>query len=62
MSDCIQNFIYCKVVSSKMSGLEAYAGFFRLLMKGIFDHYVLWPFEKKLISQLVTRIETRNYT
>ena len=23
------------------SGLEAHAGFFRLLMKGIFDHYVL---------------------
>ena len=49
MSDCIQNFIYCKVVSSKMSGLEAYAGFFRLLMKGIFDPYVLCPFDKKLV-------------
>jgi hypothetical protein len=35
---------------------------FRLLMKGIFYLYVLWPFDKKLISYLVTRIRTRNYT
>ena len=33
--------IYCKVVSYNMSHLEAHAGFFRLLMKGIFDPYVL---------------------
>ena len=31
---------YCKVRSSNMSRLEAHAGFFRMLMKGIFDHYV----------------------
>ena len=36
--------MYCKVVSH----LEAHAGFFRLLMKGIFDPYVLWPFDKKV--------------
>ena len=30
-----------KNVSSNMSRLEAHAGFFRLLMKGIFDPYVL---------------------
>ena len=30
-----------KVASSNMSRLEAPAGFFRLLMKGIFDPYVL---------------------
>ena len=30
-----------KVASSNTSRLEAYEGFFRLLMKGIFDHYVL---------------------
>jgi len=30
-----------------MSRLEAHAGFFRLLTKGIFDPYVLWPFDKK---------------
>ena len=32
---------YRKVASSNMSRLEAHAGFFRLLMKGIFDPYVL---------------------
>ena len=36
-----QSFIYRKVASSNMSRLEAHAGFFRLLMKGIFDPYVL---------------------
>ena len=41
---------YRKVVSSNMSRLEAHAGFFRLLMKEIFDLYVLWPFDKKFIS------------
>ena len=46
---CI-GYKYRKVASSNMSRLEAHAGFFRLLMKGIFDPYVLWPFDKKLIS------------
>ena len=32
---------YRKVASSNMSCLEAHAGFFRLLMKWIFDPYVL---------------------
>ena len=41
---------YCKVASSNTSRLEAHAGFFRLLMKGIFNPYFLWPFHKKLIS------------
>ena len=38
-----QNFllIFCKVTSSNTSRLEAHAGFTRLLMKGIFDPYVL---------------------
>ena len=31
---------YHKVASSNMSCLEAHAGFFRLLMKGIFDPFV----------------------
>ena len=53
---------YRKVVSSNTSLLEAYAGFFRLLTKGIFYPYVLWPFNKKLISYLVTRFRTRDYT
>ena len=32
---------YHKGASSNTSRLEAHAGFFRLLMKGIFDPYVL---------------------
>ena len=32
-----------------MSRLEAHAGFFRLLFKGILDPYVLRPFDKKFI-------------
>ena len=33
----MKNFTLRKVVSSNMSRLEAHAGFFRLLMKRIFD-------------------------
>ena len=32
--------MYHKVANTNMSRLEAHAGFFRLLMKGIFDAYV----------------------
>ena len=31
-------------------------------MKGIFDAYVLWPFDKKFIFESLTRINTRHYT
>ena len=34
-------FVYRKVASSNKSCLEAHAGFFRLLMMGIFDPYAL---------------------
>ena len=44
-----------------MSHLEAHAGFFRLLMKGIFDPYVLWPFDKKFIFELITWVRTHEY-
>ena len=47
------NFVFiCKyriVASTSPSRIEAHAGLFRSLMKGIFDPYVLWPFDKKLI-------------
>ena len=33
--------VYRKVASSNMSRLEAHAGFFSLLMKGIFGLYLL---------------------
>ena len=35
------NIGYRKVASYNTSRLDAHAGFFRLLMKGIFDPYVL---------------------
>ena len=31
-------------------------------MKGMFDPYVLWLFDKKLISWLVTHVKTLDYT
>ena len=40
--------IYRKVASSNTSRLEPHPGFYRLLMKGIFDAYVLWPFWKQI--------------
>ena len=39
---------YHKVASSNTSCLEAHAGIYTLLMKGIFDAYVMWPFDKKI--------------
>ena len=57
--DVIFNFQYCKLASSNTSCLEAYAGFFRLLMKGIFDGYVLYLLAKNI---LVTRFSTRDST
>ena len=53
---------YRKVMSSSPSHIEAHAGLFILLMKGIFDHYVLWPFDKKLIFKLVTCVSTHDFT
>ena len=50
---------YRKVASSNTSRLEAHAGFFILLVKGIFDPYVLY---KKSISLLVTLVKTHDYT
>ena len=38
-----------RVVSSNTLYLEGNAGFFRLLMKRIFDPYAVSPFDKKLI-------------
>ena len=52
-------FTYRKVASSNTSCLEAHLGFFWLLMKGIFDAYVLWPFGNNIISELVKRVNTR---
>ena len=40
---------------------EVHAGLSRLLMKGIFDAYVLWPFSIKFIFQLVLLILVLRY-
>ena len=48
--DLYKTHTECKVASSNTSHAHAHAGFFRLLMKGIFDSDVLRPFDKKLIS------------
>ena len=55
-------FTYRKVASSNASHLEVHAGFFRWLMKWIFNPYELCPLDKKLIPSLVLRVRTRDYT
>ena len=45
-------------MSTSPSHFEAHAGLFRFSMKGIFDAYVLWPFGKKFIVELVTHVRT----
>ena len=49
---------YRRVASSNLSRLEPHPGFYRLLMKGNFDNYLLWPFDKKIIFGLVTGVNT----
>ena len=53
---------YLIVASTNLSRFKVHAGLFRLLMKGIFDPYLLWPFCKTLIFLLVTGISTRDFT
>ena len=53
---------YSIVASTSPSRFEAHAGIFRLLMKETFYPYVLWPFDKMVISLLVMRINTRDFT
>ena len=40
------------VASSNTSHLAPHPGFYRLLMKGIFDAYVLWHLGEKFIFEL----------
>ena len=54
--------MYRKVGTSNTSHLEAHIGIYRLLMKGIFDAYVLWPFDKKFVFELVTWVNTHDFT
>ena len=55
-------FEYRKVASSNTSRFEAHAGLFKLLMKGIFDAYVLWPFDQKCVFEFLRRVNTRDFT
>ena len=43
-----------KVASTCLFWCEAHVGLFRLLMKEIFDAYMLWLFGKKFVVELVT--------
>ena len=54
--------IYRIVASRSTSRLVTCLGLFRLLMKGIFGPYVLWPLDKKLIFWIATRVSARDYT
>ena len=45
-----------------MSCLEPHPGFYRLLLKGIFDVYELSPFDKKFIFELVMHVNPSDYT
>ena len=53
--------IYRNVTSTSPSCFEAHAGLFRLLMKGIFDAYVLLSFDKSFVFELETRVNTRDF-
>ena len=50
---------YHKIMSSNTSCLEAKCMLFQILMKGVFDPYVLWPFDKSWFPNYVVM---RNYT
>ena len=58
----VRSFKYRIVASRSTSRLVTCLGLFRLLMKGIFGPYVLWPLDKKLIFWIVTRVSARDYT
>ena len=51
-----QTNAYCKVASINTSCLEAPFTVYRLLMKGTFNVYLLYPLKKNLISKFVTHI------
>ena len=53
---------YRKVASSSMSWLVAHLRIFRMLMKGKFDAYVLWPLAKKFQNWIVDRSTAREFT
>ena len=55
-------FIYCKVASSKLCWFVAHLRIFRLLMKGKFDAYVLWPLSTRVQNWTVDGSSACNFT
>ena len=55
-------FNYCKVASSRLSWLVAHFWIFRLIMKGEFDNYVLWPLAQRVQNSIVDRSTCRDFT
>ena len=53
---------YRKVASSRLPQLVAHLRIFRLLMKGKFDSYVLWPLAKNIQNWIVDRCTARDFT
>ena len=53
---------YRKVANSKLSRLVACLRIFRLLMKGGFDDYVLWPLAKRVKNRIVDQSTARDFT
>ena len=53
---------YCKVESSRLSRLVAHQSIFRMLMKGKFDAYVLWPLAKSFQNWIVDRSTACDFT
>ena len=47
-----KNCMYRKVASSNLSCFVKHRGYYGLVMKGIFDVYLPWPFGKKVILYL----------
>ena len=59
---CWQKLAYRKVESSRLSRLVACLRIFRLLMKGEFDDYVLWPLAKRVKNRIVDQSTARDFT
>ena len=57
-----RKLVYRIVASRSTSRLVTCLSLLRFIMKGIFGPYVLWPFDKKLIFWIVTRVSARDYT
>ena len=53
---------YRKVARSSLSWIVAHFWIFRLIMKGEFDNYVLWPLAQRVQNWIVDRSTCRDFT